>query len=122
MRFSIGDAGEVNAGDDREEAEDVELEIRDVGLESVVEPAAEVVIAGAGVGVTEEGGDLEVDFGFVEDGERGGGGGDGEGGVDDGGERLDGGLDFFGGVWDEGDGGGGGGGGGGGSSFVGHCG
>lgn len=81
MGFPVGDAGEVDAGDDGEEAEDEELEFRDAGLEGVVEPPAEVVVAGTGVGAPKEGGDVGVDFGV---GEEGGGGGDGERG-DDGG-------------------------------------
>jgi hypothetical protein len=70
--FAEGDAGEVNAGDDGEEAEGDELEVRVAGLECVVEPATEVVFSGAGVGVAEERGDLGGDFGDVEEREGGG--------------------------------------------------
>jgi len=90
LGFPVGDAGEVDAGDDGEEAEDEELEVRDAGLERVVEPAAEVVVAGAGVGLAEEGGDVGVEVGA---GEESGGGELGERG-DDGGEGFHGGLHF----------------------------
>lgn len=36
------------------------------GLESVVEPSAEIVVAYAGVGAAEEGGDFGSDFGAIE--------------------------------------------------------
>lgn len=42
-------------------------------MECVVEPAAEVVVAGAGVWVAEEGGDLGVDVWVVEEGNGVGG-------------------------------------------------
>lgn len=43
------------------------MEFRDAGLEGVVEPAAEVVVAGAGVGFVEEGGDARGDGGVMEE-------------------------------------------------------
>lgn len=61
------DAGEVEAGDDWDESEDDELEIWIGGLEGVVEPATKVVVAGAGVGESEEGGDLGRDVRVVEE-------------------------------------------------------
>lgn len=66
-------------------------------MEGVVEPTAEVVVAGAGVGVAEEGGDVGVDVRVEEEGERVVIGG-GRERWDDGGKGLDGGLDFFEGV------------------------
>lgn len=48
------------------------------GLEGVVEPAAEVVVTGPGVGLAEERGDLGGDVGVVE--KRGSGGERGIGG------------------------------------------
>lgn len=88
----MGDAGEVDTGNDGEEAEDDKLEIRDARLEGVVEPAAEVVVAGAGVGLPEEGGDVGGDVGVVEEIESrvGRGGERGRDGGDDGGEGLNG--------------------------------
>lgn len=56
------------------------MEFRFGGLESVVKPAAEVVVAGTGVGLAEEFGDLGGGFGVVEEAECGGlGGGEGRG-------------------------------------------
>lgn len=72
MGLPEGDAGEVEAGDEGEEAEDENLEVGDGGLEGVVEPAAEVVVTGTGVGAAEEGGDVGVEGGRVVGGERGG--------------------------------------------------
>lgn len=70
--FAAGnDAGEVGAEEDREEAEDDEFKVRVVGLESVVEPTAEVVVTGAGGGAAEKGGDLGGNFRVVEEGEGG---------------------------------------------------
>lgn len=91
-----GGACEVRAGEDREEAEDNELEIGLGGVEGVVEPGTEVVVGASGVGAAEEAGDLGGDVGVVEEGGGGGlGGGEGrrEGG-DDGGEGLDGEVGF----------------------------
>lgn len=68
-----GDTGEVEAGDEGEEAEDEELEVGIGGLEGVVKPAAEVVVASAGVGLFEEGGDFGGCLGVVEEGAGGGG-------------------------------------------------
>jgi len=48
------------------------LEISDIGLESVIEPTTKIVVTGARAGLTEEGGDLVIDFEFIEDRERGG--------------------------------------------------
>nr|GMD45991.1 ethylene-responsive transcription factor TINY-like [Ipomoea batatas] len=56
-----GDPGEVNVGDDGEEVEDNEVEIEHGGVEGVVEPAAEVVVASAGVRLEEEVEDLGCD-------------------------------------------------------------
>lgn len=42
------DAGKVDAGEEREEREDEEAEMRIGGLESFIEPLAERVRAGAG--------------------------------------------------------------------------
>lgn len=49
---------------------DDELEFGVRRMEGVVEPAAEVVVAGAGVGAAKEGGDLGGDGGVVEEGKR----------------------------------------------------
>lgn len=91
-----GGAGEVDAGKGGEEAEDDELEVGLGGVEGVVEPGAEVVVDGAGVGTAEELGDLGGDFGVLEEGGGGGfRGGEGrrEGG-EDGSEGLDGEVGF----------------------------
>nr|GMC46855.1 protein SIEVE ELEMENT OCCLUSION B-like [Ipomoea batatas] len=64
------DAGEVDIGDDGEEAEDDEVEIELGGVEGVVEPAAEVVVAGAGVRLAEEIGDLGCDLKVMEEGKH----------------------------------------------------
>lgn len=96
----MDDTGEVDAGDDGKEAEDDELKFRDGRLEGVIEPAAEVVVAGAGVGFPEEGGDAGGDFGVLEEREGrvvGGREGGRDGGLD-GGERLDRRLNFANGV------------------------
>lgn len=47
------------------------MEARVAGLEGVVEPAAEVVVAGSGGGGTEEGGDVGGDLWVVEEGKGG---------------------------------------------------
>lgn len=74
--FAAGDdAGEVSAEEDREEAEDDKFEVGVVGLESIIEPTAEVVVARAGGGAAEEGGDLSGGFEVVEEGEGGVGSG-----------------------------------------------
>lgn len=70
-RFAERDAGQVDAGDNGHEADDDELEKRVARLEGVVEPAAEAVIAGAGVGLAEEGGDSGGGVGVVEEAEAG---------------------------------------------------
>lgn len=67
-RFPEGDPGEVDSGDDGEEAEDDELEVEFGGVEGVVEPAAELVVAGAGVGLPEVVRDLGGEFGIGEEG------------------------------------------------------
>lgn len=70
------------------------MEFRLRGVEGVVEPAAEVVVAGAGVWLAEEVGDLGSDLGVMEEGEcRRLGGGERRRDVgDDGGEGFDGGV------------------------------
>lgn len=62
-------AGEVSAEEDRKEAEDDEFEVGVTGLESIVEPTAEVVVAGAGGGAAEEGSNLGDCFEVVEESE-----------------------------------------------------
>lgn len=66
--FPEGDPGEVDSGDDGEEAEDDKLEVDLGGVEGVVEPAAELVVAGAGVGLPEVVGDLGSEFCVGEEG------------------------------------------------------
>lgn len=85
----VDSAGEVEAREGGDEAEDEELEGGVGGVEGVVEPAAEVVVGGAGGGVAEEGGDfggerrrVEEREGRVVGGEEGRGEGCGVGGED----------------------------------------
>lgn len=66
--FPEGDPGEIDSGDDGEEAEDYELEVDFGCVEGVVEPAAELVVAGARVGLPEVVGDLGGEFGVGEEG------------------------------------------------------
>lgn len=43
------------------------MEFGFVGLECIVKPSAEIVVSGAGIGLTEEFGDLCGDFGVTEE-------------------------------------------------------
>lgn len=61
------DAGEVGVEESWEESEDDEFQIGVVGLESVVKPSAEIIVAGAGAGLAEEGCDLGGGGGVVEE-------------------------------------------------------
>jgi hypothetical protein len=69
--FAESDTGEVYACHGGYKPEGDELEVRVARLEGVVEPAAEIVVAGSGVWVAEEGGDLGGDFGVMEKRESG---------------------------------------------------
>lgn len=64
------------------------MEFGVTGLEGVVEPPAEIVVASAGVGLAEEGGDLGGDFWVMEKRVRGRDGG--RNGGEDGRECFDG--------------------------------
>lgn len=87
-RHAADGAGEVEAGNGGEVAEDGELEVGVGGLEGVVEPAAEVVVASAGGGAPEVGGDCVCQLWVVQERESG------IDGAEDEREGFNGGLEF----------------------------